>query len=217
MRAEGGGFVQIHGNWILSDDVHSDGILDIAALKLNVDLKNAVRSHKTLRLSDIGFDFDEKFAVCTFFGFPSIWTQTAPSARDVFQAKALQYTTYMYEKSTTALADFDDRFHIALEGTIDEACDENANPATFKYLGGVNAKFPRELDGISGCSVWHMGDRRFELDRWPTVEPKVIAVETGVYHDKGAIRATRWNSVATLFYDRFPETRRVLAFHGITK
>lgn len=210
-----GEFVSLGGNWMLSNDEESDGVLDVAGYRLDEEQATRFHSARFLRLSDVSFDFDAGHGVYCIFGFPVIWTHESSDDPSKLSSKAIEYTTYAYEGNTSPLAGYDERFHLLLEASLDEARDENAMPVEFRYSGGVPARFPADLGGISGCSVWHIGDRRFKIEEWPTVEPRVVGIETSVYGAKSVMRATRWNAAATMLYKCFPQTRPVFALHGI--
>ncbi len=210
-----GKFVQLGGEWMLSNDEASEGTLDVAGYKLSEDLKNEFQSSRFLRLSDVSFDFDAEHGVYTIFGFPSIWTHKSEENPSNLSSKAIEYTTYAYEGNTSPLEGFDDRFHLAITASLDEARDKDAKEADFSYRGGVPARFPGDLGGISGCSVWQIGDLRYKLEEWPTVEPRIVGIETCVYPTKSVMRATRWNAAATMLYKCYPETRSVFNLHGI--
>jgi len=160
-------FLQLGGTWTVSDDEKSDGVFDVAVFQLANESQRRFQSSNFLRLSDVSFDFNIEYAVYTVFGFPSIWTHKKESDKSTLVAKAFQYTTYTYESSTSSLENFDPRHHLALGVSLDESRDENANFVDFSYSGGVSARFPADLGGISGGSVWHIGDRRYPLDNWP--------------------------------------------------
>lgn len=209
-------FVQLSGNWIVSNDEESNGVLDVAGLILGDELKQRFESARLLRLSDVSFDFNVQYGVFCVYGYPAIWMHKNDENPSTLDSKAIQYATYTYEGSTSSLKDFDSRYHLALNASLDEARDENAEAVDFSYRGGVPARFPGDLGGISGCSVWHVGDRRHTLEKWPTVEPRIVGIETCVYPTKAVMRATRWNAVATMLHNCFPQTRSVFDLHGIS-
>lgn len=192
----------------------SEDPFDVAVFHLNSELLTRFEGGRFLRVSDVRFDLNVEFGVFTAFGYPAIWTQPNRQAPSVLNAKAFEFTTYTYEGSTRALGGFEQRFHLALNATLDESRDENAQSVQFTYANGVRARFPADLAGVSGCPVWHIGDRRAKLDEW-TAEPRLVAVQTAVYPDKGVMKATRWIAVTTLLNDAFPQLRPVFKIAGI--
>ncbi|MCH7728956.1 MAG: hypothetical protein IH991_21100, partial [Planctomycetes bacterium] len=121
-------FLQLVGNCFLSADEDGADVLDVALFSLNGALKQAFRSARWLRLSDVSIDFDVPSAVYCVYGYPAIWTHKSDTNPSSLDTRPLQYATYTYDDSTSALKDFDDRFHIALAASLDDTRDENATP-----------------------------------------------------------------------------------------
>jgi len=187
---------------------------DVAVLHLTSDLVPRFEGGRFLRVTDVRFDFDVQFGVFTLFGYPAIWTQPDAADPSLLNAKALQYTTYTFEGSTHPFERFQERFHLALDADLHESRDENANGVQLNYVGGVRARFPDDLEGISGCPVWHIGDRRAKLEQWPLIEPRLVGVETAVYRKAGVVKATRWIAVNTVINEAFPQLRPVFEMLG---
>jgi hypothetical protein len=85
----------------------------------------------------------------------------------------------------------------------------------FADRNGVPLKFPGDLSGISGCSIWKIGEYNKPLSEWKRYRPKIVAVQTSVYSNVHIIKATRWIAVSTLLYHAFPDLRQVLSLRHI--
>jgi hypothetical protein len=92
-----------------------------------------------------------------------------------------------------------------------ESTDIKGRPFIFLDLNRNSLQFPRDLGGISGCSVWMIGSCDKPIEEWKKENSKIIAVQTGVYHKSQIIQATRWVAVSTLLHEAFPEVRPAMA------
>jgi hypothetical protein len=121
--------------------------------------------------------------------------------------KALEYTTYAYGGATESLRGYQSRYHLLLDSNISDMTEVDGSPTVVVRRDGQPATMPRDLKGISGCAVWCVGDFNVPLERWGERDPKVIAVETGIYQDSQVVRTTRWVAVTTLISEAFSELR----------
>jgi hypothetical protein len=80
-------------------------------------------------------------------------------------------------------------------------------------MPGRIGRFRRGLKGISGCSVWRVGDLDIPIDRWAESSAKLTGVVCAVYQAHGAIKVTRWIAVTTLIHSAFPDLQPVLNLH----
>jgi len=103
----------------------------------------------------------------------------------------------VFKRDTKSFKEYQERFHLLLEAQLEYSSTEKGTQATFEDLRGNSAPFPRGLGGISGCSVWQIGDLDVPIDDWGQKQPKIVAVQTGVYYKDQAIKATRWIGVST--------------------
>lgn len=196
-------------DWICSlssnTGTNSDAF-DVAVYKLDASLVHAFSSGRCARSVDVEDTFDEEHAVYSLFGFPQAWTENDRADRTVLAMKRLEFVGYTYTGDVRKLEEFQPEYHLAIRAKMDEVRDENACETRFTTLGGFPLSFPKDLQGISGCPVWRVGDRRLPITQWKSIEPKLVAVE-GAAYESGVIKATRWKAISTLIYQAFPEIR----------
>ena len=143
----------------------------------------------------------------SIFGFPHLWSTRSTEQQAMMISRAFQFTTDLYSGPTSDLSNYSDRFHLLLNAYNDHLYDEKGSPARFQTLGGQPAMFPSDLRGISGCSVWRIGDSKKPPNEWDADQARLIAVQTGVYPQRQIIKSTRWIAVSTLLHEAFPELR----------
>jgi hypothetical protein len=160
-----------------------------------------------LLFNDIEFDNQSPAAVYTIFGYPAVWSSPSTSPEETVNYRAFQYTTYRYDRDTSTLEEYQERLHLLLDAQLQQATDQDANPVEFNDRSGEPVPFPHGLGGISGCSVWRIGDLNVPLEHWDFERSRLVAVQTGVYRSKRVIKATRWVAVSTIIHQAFPELR----------
>lgn len=214
-----GSFVQIHGKWICSSKGQygtATDLFDIAVLRLSSSTVVRLDDESFLRLDGIGFNEDLSSGIFCLFGYPALWSQPSTDENIRLKAKLLQYTTYAFEGSTETLPEYQARFHLLLNAGLVGSTDIEGSPVLFCDRSDTTAEFPRGLSGISGCSVWLIGNKNKPLHDWSCEEAKIVAVQTGVYHDRQIIQATRWIAVSTLLYQAFPELRPAMVLWRVS-
>jgi hypothetical protein len=208
--SDDGHFIALSGETLVSSEGQygtSADPLDIALHRLSPATVARLVKKRFLLFDDIEFEPQSATAVYTIFGFPAVWSSPSKTVDEKVTYKALQYTTYRYDRDASALEEYQDRLHLLLDGQLDQATNEDATPVEFHDRDGRPIAFPRGLGGVSGCSVWRIGDLTTPLENWTTEKSRLVAVQTGVYHAKRAIKATRWIAVSTLIHDAFPDLR----------
>jgi hypothetical protein len=206
-------FIAISGEFLCSSEDQHGGEadpFDIAVHRLSDKAVEGLAGKSFLRFDEIDFQEPSPTAVYCLFGFPAVWSRPSIADPDVLQLKALQFTTYRFDRDTEALEGFQHRFHLLLDAQPNGLSNDDGSTAVFRDLEGRDLAFPRNLGGISGCSVWRIGDLRLPPSEWSRCEARNAAVQTGVYSDKRAIKATRWLAVSTLLYSAFPDLRRAI-------
>jgi hypothetical protein len=180
---------------------------DVAVHPLSADSVRRLAGKRFLRHHDIDFSEPSPTGVYSIFGFPTVWSRSASGTSDSLELKPMQYTTYAYDRETDEFDEFQPRFHLLLEGRDDFVTLTDGSSAEFKSIDGQPASFPGDLGGISGCSVWHIGDLKIPIGQWGKLTPRIVAVQTSVYRKNKAIKGTRWVAVTTLISEAFPELR----------
>ena len=203
-------FIAVPGEWSCSSEgqynIDNDPF-DVAIYNIPQDEVHKLDGRIFLHLSDIDFELQPKTTVYTLFGYPEVWSKPSTSCSEKLHLKPFQYTTISFDRDTRYLAYYQERFHILLDAQLEYSTTDEGTQATFKDIKGNSAPFPQGLGGISGCSVWRIGDLDVPFEDWPQRQPKIVAVQTGVYHSSQAIVATRWIAVSTLIHEAFPKLR----------
>ena len=130
------------------------------------------------------------------------------------KSKLLQYGTWAFSGSTAALDEYDSANHFLLTATSSEMLDTVGMPVTFRTRQGFAAQMPADLRGVSGCSVWMIGDLTQPVVSWDKRASRIVGIETGVFPSRGAIKVTRWNAVTTLLYNAFPSLRPAIEMYA---
>lgn len=194
-------------DWIITADDQNNDQIDIALYQLDEREIDRLKTSEFIRIGDVCFDRDFSNAYFVVCGYPAMWSTTSHSADDEMKAKLLQYGTYAFKGSVSALAGFNPDRHILLDGAPENLLDENGDAARIRTRSGYPASFPQDLSGVSGSSIWRIGDTNIPISEWQANDARIVAVQTGIYTSNGTIKATRWNSVASLLHAAFPELR----------
>jgi hypothetical protein len=208
-----GTYAPADGEWFFSTEgqygTHVDPF-DVAVLPLAEHIADKLGTSVFLRLHDVCFDEDFAGGIYCLYGFPTLWASVSTEATPVMVAKPFQYVSYAFEGTTTQLSEYQERFHLLLTADPAETTDLKGDRQVFRTKENFPAKFPDDIGGISGCSVWKIGDRRIPLAEWKRFAPKVVAVETSVYARHKIIKATKWIAVTTLLSVAFPELKSAI-------
>jgi len=203
-------FVQVHGTWICSAEGQygtTKDPFDVAVLPLDSAVVAKLSDKSFLRLDDISFIDELSDGIFCLFGYPALWSQPSVNTDQHLSLKPFQYTTYAFDGSTNALDGYQSRFHLLLSADLLGSTDIDGKQIRFRDRRGLSARFPGDLGGISGCSVWMIGDVKRPIQEWKREHPRIVGVQTGVYRERQIIKATRWVAVSTLLYEAFPELR----------
>jgi|SRR5882757_7557849 len=204
-----GHFVAATGNWI----VPQDDRFDIAIYPLDRVQTERLAKCTFVRIGDVSFDADLSRGFFVVSGFPSVWSTDSSDDRETMRLRLLQYSTYAYSGDTAGLGDYDSRYHLLLDARPEHLFDASGETLRFRMASGHPAQMPGDLRGISGCGVWMIGDLRTPCQSWSADQARLVGVETGVFHDRAAIKATRWNAVTTLLYSAFRDLRYTLKLY----
>ncbi len=202
--------VAVPGDWVCSSETQkgrSGDPFDVAVHRLPPSTVSRLDGKVFLRLDDIEFGRQPPAAVYVVSGFPAVWSSPSASVSDRLRLKPFQYTTLRYDGPTDALEGYEPCLHLLLGADLESSSTEHGSRASFQNLHGDNVPFPQGLGGVSGCSVWRIGDLTTPIDEWGRERSRIVAVQTGVYPQKRLIKATRWVAVSTLLHNAFPELR----------
>lgn len=211
-------FIATAGSWILSDgigDVSGTDPLDIAVYPLGEDQTARMRKRTFLRLTDVSFSTDLSYGYFLISGFPQIWSGECNDMIETMKLRLLQFSTFAYRGNTVALDGYNGKYHLLLDAKPEEILNESGDQIQFRTRTGAWAKLPNDLHGVSGCSVWQIGDLRIPINQWHADRAKLVAIQTGVYPGRALIKATRWIAVSTLLHSAFPELRPAIELYEI--
>jgi hypothetical protein len=167
-----------------------------------------------VRIADVDFDSDLSKGYFVLSGFPRMWSTTSDRNSGPMKSRLLQFGTQSFCGSTAALESYDPSWHFLLEARPGALCDEIGASTTFKTRSGHPAQIPADLGGISGCSVWFVGNLREPANSWTRNRARIVGVETAVFPSRGAIKATRWKAVTTVIHEAFPRLRSALELYA---
>jgi len=214
---QNGYFTAVGGNWIMSAASSPDAVddkYDVALYQLNDYQSNRLTGVEFVRIADASFVSDLSNGYFVVTGFPGMWSTVLDGSEDAMKSKLFQYGTYAFSGSVSALAGYDGAHHFLLEARPSEVLDHTGKPTTFRTRSGFTAQMPGDLLGISGCSVWMIGDLSTPVATWARNSSRIVGIETGVFPGRGAIKATRWKAVTTLLYNAFPGLRPTIEIYA---
>lgn len=215
MNSSKGNFVSLSGHWFLScteNDERSHDPYDVAIYELSSQECSRLSFVEFIRVGDVEFNSDLSSGFFLISGFPKIWSTNIDEVEETMRAKLLQYGTCALE-SVAGLQNYDPHLHILLRASPEELFDHTGKEVKFRMRSDYPARMPDDLLGVSGCSVWKIGDLNNSIESWKKEDCRLVGIETGIYSKLGAIKATRWNAVASLLYEAIPAIRPVIKMY----
>lgn len=208
-------FVAATRNWMITGDRAGEKYdeHDIAIYEFSAGEASRFADDVFVRVLDVNFPVDLSHAFFLVSGFPAVWSTSLSPSDTTLLTKMLQYGTFSFQGSAAGLAGYNPAHHLLLEASPDILLDREGQDVSFRTRSGHPARMPGDLAGVSGCSVWMLGDLREPTELWSKEQARLVGIETSVYEKRQAIKATRWNSVTTLLHAAFPEVRPVLEMY----
>ncbi len=208
-----GHFIAAGGDWIASvpKEAGSSDPLDVAVYRLPETAKTRLAGKRFLRAADVDFAAPPRMAVYAVFGFPGEWTLPSKGPNEEVRLRPLEYIGYACDRGLDGLVGYDAAYHLLIDARSIYLSTGDGYETSFTDRCGETLPLNAALKGISGSTVWLLGDLGVPLEHWERRAPKVVAVETAVYNESEVIRATRWTAVATLINEAFPELRPSIA------
>jgi hypothetical protein len=205
-----GHFVSLPGQWMCSGDGSDSDLHDVAIFRMSDDIAGRFSDVSCLRLSDVTLDEPDPRGVYSLFGYPGVWA--SPSAADdvPLTVKPLEVTTYAYDGERRTVPAYDPRLHILLSLGQEDLTSPDGTALIFADRMNQPVNLPLGIKGVSGCSVWHIGNLDTPIETWTTRPARLAGVQTTAYRFHQVIRVTRWISVTTLIDEAFPDLRPVL-------
>lgn len=212
-----GQLTALPGTWMVtSAEKAGDGNdpHDVALFRLGERELSRLGEVKFVRIGDVSFERDLSNKYFVVSGFPGMWSTESAADDQVMQSKLLQYGTYAFQGSSSGLLGYDPDRHFLLEASPATLVDHEGEPMQLRWRSGHSARMPDDLAGISGCSVWAIGDFRNPVKAWSPDSARIVGIETSVFPRAGAIKATRWNAITTLLHGVFPDLRRIVEWYA---
>lgn len=185
--------------------------LDIGLHRLSSTVADQIPTHRFLRFDEVEFVAQPPGGVYTMVGFPTFWSTPSRSSDEKVSYRALEFTACRYDRDCSGLERYQERLHLLIDGRISQTTDSDAASVKFEDTHGWAIEFPFGIKGMSGCSVWRIGDLAVPIDEWKQTRARLVGVLTGSYQDKEVIQATRWVAVSTMIHQGFPELRPAMA------
>lgn len=182
--------------------VIDDEALDIAIIQLLPDVAEQLDAKAFVRLGDVSTSSNLDMCMFALFGFPIV---LSCNDNQSIKLTKFHFVAPAYDGSTSALGNYNPQNHILLAANRANAKSLDGTPMAFTYQGGMEAPFPRELGGISGCGVWKIADSPLDACRTTADKARLVGVETAVYHESECIKVTRWTEVISLIRSALPE------------
>jgi hypothetical protein len=214
LSSTSGSFVAVDGTWQCSAGSQLNDPFDIAIHKLTPRSLDKLGAKRFLRLGDVEFAQHDHAAMYALFGYPAHWSRASESDEEPVSLKPFEYITYPFEQAPGSLQNYNPRYHLLLQAQIEKTTLEDGSPVIFRNTRGNVIRFPGDLGGISGCSVWWIGDLREPLESWRIDRARNVGLVISVYQESKAIKAVRWVAVTTLLYEAFPDLRRSIDLYG---
>jgi hypothetical protein len=205
--------VPLAGDWLVSDqgdNPPASDAYDVAALRLTNDVGDQLSAKQFLRTTDIQDDDPGPRAVYTLFGYPGLWSRQSSADAEDISSRPLEFTTYAHDGDVQGLQGYERRLHLLLSGDPEYITAIDGSNVEIRDRAGQLAAMPRALRGVSGCSVWHIGDLGVPIERWGERPAQVVGIETAIYPAAGVIKASRWTVVTTLIHSACPDLRPAL-------
>jgi len=199
------------GEWTLSSSDSESAIgdkYDIALYRLNENQKQRLTGCEFVRIGDVDFSSDLQNGYFVLCGFPSVWSVTSNNCSEPLILRPLLYGVTSYVGLPTGLQGFDTNYHLLFEAIAEKTLDHQGRSARMRTRSNHWVSMPGGLRGISGCSVWLIGNVTSPIHTWNPKDARIVGVETGVF--EGAhptIKASKWNAVLSLIYAAYSDLR----------
>jgi hypothetical protein len=193
--------IPLEADAILSD---RDG-LDVAVLRLKPNVAANFTNKDYLRLDQFCCEKEDlSEAMFAVIGFPKIM---AGQENGILKFTKFFHVAPAFEGNGFAFRGFSPDAHFLVDADLAETRTIDGKPMEFRTRQGQEADFPGELGGISGGSVWKLGDNPIDLAQRTPRSGKLVGVITGTYSNTTCMLASRWSSVMEMLRDAIPEIR----------
>ncbi len=130
------------------------------------------------------------------YGFPFYLMEQDQAGGAGLLLRPLNISFSVYSGSTHLIGDYKEQLHLLLDARQLDAQDIIVERSAPEFNRMILCSLLRSIEGISGSGVWSEDDEKRE---------KIVALQTGIYHQHRIIKATRWPLVMDTLYDLFPQ------------
>lgn len=183
-----------------------DDSYDLAICELNQDVIDHLGDRTYVRLLDVLVQDDNSEDLYCVAGYPTElatdW-QSGPPGKPPMILTKWSFTTALYHDPSTLLR-YNQNDHIVLQSS-----------GSYIPLDDSGVPMPKELGGISGCSIWKTNLAALG-EKWTPNSAKIVGVQTGVYKKNNtifAIKGTVWKAAAKLICEAYPDLRPVFGLY----
>lgn len=212
-----GALMALTGDWMLSaSDAGSEdgGKYDIGLYRLSSQEIERLSGCEFVRLSDIDFVSDLSNGYFVLCGFPSVWSINSDGPAKDLVLRPILYGAWTHSGSSSGLKDVDMEHHLLLQASPEILLDHEGHTATMRTRSNHWVGMPGGLRGISGCSVWMIGNITLPPEVWTLLPARIVGIETGVFEGKTpTIKATKWRAALSLLHRAFPDLRAAIEMH----
>ncbi len=180
---------------------------DIGVIQLDSQVSNRLEDKNFLRLHHVCDERVDNEGLYCLLGYPEIMCEHENGILDLIM---LYLTVPPYIGETSALDGYQEIYHLLLDARKSDIKGVDGKTMEFRYRGGVDAPFPRELKGISGSSVWRIANKPTDVHAKNCDKARIVGVQTSIYQNRQCIRATYWKAVMSMLTDAIPELRRAI-------
>lgn len=212
---QAGELIALTGDWILSaSDKAGYDKYDVGLYRLRDNEQERLNGCEFVHLSDINFTADLSNGYFVLCGFPSVWSINSDSSANDMVLRPILYGAWTHSGSTAGFKDVDLEHHFLLQASPEVLIDHEGRSAKMRTRSNHWVGMPGGLRGISGCSVWMIGDLTHPPERWNRQEARIVGIETGVFEGQTpAIKVTRWRAALSLLYSAFPMLQPSIESH----
>jgi hypothetical protein len=179
--------------------------LDIAVLRLKPEVAARFDKGDFLRLEQTCRDRDLAEAMFAVIGFPEIMSGIEGG---ILKFTKFHHVAPSFVGKVSGLKLFDSRIHFLVDADLSETRLMDGKFMEFKDRSGEHAQFPGELGGISGGSVWKLGDNPKDCALRKPGSGRLVGVAVAAYEKSRCIRASRWSDIIDLLRVAMPDLRQ---------
>lgn len=150
--------------------------------------------------NQINHSRDPSDGLLLFYGYPEQWAGHLVTETGMV-SKALAFSSFEDRLDPSTVTGYDPQLHILLNYSSD----------AIQAMTGETERLP-PLQGISGCGIWQIGDKRGRT-AVPRTEDTLtlVGIQHSVYMKLNRVKATRIGYALGLILDQYPDTKEAMS------